>query len=346
GGIPWGASRWNPRVMLLLPIGFVALFIVGLFMEGSIGDRLMNLLRFQDRANYYVSSWHLIHDAPLGVGMGMHSRAYESRFLEFWPWYQHDHVTAHSAWLHTLVEGGPLLPMMLLLGIGGLVVGYRRAMASMAGDEKRVVSAIAAGLAGLLVVSFMQYVFYIRVIELILWVGGGFLVGLYRLHRAGLPPEKDPTVPWGHKRLLLASGVGSLLVLSMTAYTFDPGKSWRQPDGNRESGFSFWTGASWRTAIPPGTSRVAFSLHRKATPCTVKIHGPNGKLAVFQLEPEEWRYVELDLDEVRNDGALNPIRWFEVEVSPVWRPSEVFEDSLDERALGVYFHELRMINER
>lgn len=341
-GLPWGASRWNPRVVLLLPVGFVALFVVGLFMEGSIGDRLMNLLRFQDRANYYVSSWHLIHDAPMGVGMGMHSRAYESRFLEFWPWYQSDHVTAHSTWLHTLVEGGPFLPMLLLMGIGGLVVGSRRALVSMEAGEKRIVSAIVAGLAGLLVVSFMQYVFYIRVIELVVWVGGGFLVGLIRQHQLARSPERELVVTWGGRRLLLAAGAASVLVVSMTAFTFDPGMAWRQPDGNRETGFSFWTGSSWKTAIPPETRQITFSLHRKATPCTVAIHWAGGGSKTVFMEPDEWRYFELNIEEPRGSRPLDPIRWFSVEVTPVWRPSEVFEGTMDDRALGVYFHELNM----
>lgn len=60
------------------------------------------------------------------------------------------------------------------------------------------------------------------------------------------------------------------------------------------------------------------------------------------MEPDEWRYFELNIEEPRGSRPLDPIRWFSVEVTPVWRPSEVFEGTMDDRALGVYFHELNM----
>lgn len=347
GGRIWGGKGWSPRLLLLIPGGLVAIFLAGLLVEGSIGYRLTNLLRFQDRANYYVSSWHLIHDAPMGVGMGMHARAYQSRFTEFWQWYQKDHVTAHSTWLHTLVEGSPFLPLMLCVGIIGLIRGYRRAAPWMEMDTRRTTVALATGLLGLFVISFMQYIFYIRVVEILCWVTGGMMVGLYRLpnhHDPENPPDDDlPVASWGGPRLLLASGVASAIVISMTAFTFDPGEAWREPEGNRKTGISLWTGAKWRTAIPPGTSGITLSLHRKGTPCEVVIQVSGERRFEYRLEPDEWKYVEIPLEPGRRTRGLDPIRWLRIETTPIWYPTDFIEDSVDGRALGIYIYELKML---
>ncbi len=312
--------------------------VVGIAAGEAIIDRMGHLLRAQDRANYYISTLFLLREYPLGVGLGLHSTFYDWIITPFYRWAQHDHVTAHSLWLHTLAENGPVVPLVLagvaLLAALDIRRGWKRA----ARQDRRILLAAVLALLGILIVSAAQYILYIRVVELTVWGLAGCTIAWAR--RVGFRREDDPGA-WWSPRLLLALGLAAVFAASFQSrriytHTFPPymERNWE------DRTLQFWTGGEWWTPVNPDIDTIRFSLYRGPLPGIVRIDWPDGTSETVHFAAEESRSFEFRQDP-------RPARWTErppalrIRVRPHWVPAELLEGTQDRRRLGVYISGFR-----
>ena len=323
--------------------GAILVAIIGIVAGGdTLANRLIHLFRAQDRANYYFSGLYFLRDHPFGLGLGTHFLFYEWTFTPFYRWFQPDHVTAHSLWLHTLIENGPFLPALLLGGIYGVAREVRKSWHRFDAHTRTLMIATCLGLLGLVAVSFAQYIVYIRIVELSAWIGFGGIVGLCRKKRCRVEEEVHS---WGGQRLLMACGLAAALMASVNASRVYTDQMPRHYDMQQDATLSFWTGAEWSTPVNREVDRINFSLHRKALPAEGTIHWPDGTEQDFRLGPEETRTFEFTREAAENDWKRRqPI--LRIDVAPLFTPAEYLEGNEDRRQLGVYVSGLRLESER
>ncbi len=330
-------SRRRP---LLLAGGAAALVLlaVGVFAGEAVLDRMSHLLRAQDRANYYITTLFFLREYPLGLGLGLHATFYDWIITPFFRWAQHDHVTAHSLWLHTLAENGPVVPVVLAGIVALAALDIRRGWKRAAERDRAILLAAALALGGILVVGFAQYILYIRVVELTIWGLAGCLIGWMR--RVGFR-SADELGEWWSPRLLLVLAAAAVLTASFQArriytHTFPPymERNWE------DRTLQFWTGGEWWTPVNPDVDTVRFSLYRGPLPGIVHIDWPDGTSETVRFDAEESRHFEFRQE-------ARPANWTEhppklrLRVRPDWVPANVLPGSQDQRRLGVYMSGLR-----
>ncbi len=329
--IPWAAG------------GALLLGLLGVLIGGDVlAQRMANILRAQDRANYYVSGLLFLREHPFGLGLGTHYIFYEWLITPFYTWRQFDHVTAHSLWLHSLIENGPFVPLMLLAGVLGVIAEVKKGWCHFSEHNRTIMVALWMGLVGVLVISLAQYVFYLRIVEVSLWIALGASVGISRRQRAlTIEPLESRRGP----RLLLFCGVAAILMASFSSQRLYPGAYPRYYEPQADGTVEFWTAGDWKTVVERDVERISFGLYRMALPADIIIHWPKGDPEHVRLQPGESRQFSWDQKPRDSDWDDKP-RWLRIEVTPLWTPSQHLEDNTDDRQLGVYVQKLKFEAER
>lgn len=323
-----------------------AFVIAGLTLLGAfafseiVQQRLGTLFRASDRFNYFVSSVIFLREHPLGIGLGTHFLTYSWWFPPFFAWYQLDHAAAHSLYLQTLVEGGPAFALCLLAGVALAAFDLRRAWPHLTPGTRGFLLALWAGLVGLLVVGCFQYLPDLRIVELSLWVGFAFSVGVCRREA---PAAFARARPGASAVLVLAAALVALVTgwthlqrplagMYPRHYEVAPG----------EVGFRFWTGERWRIPIDPHISLVAFNALRRETPGSITISWPDGFTETVFMQAGETRSFARTLPAGPRD-AFAARRWLDLRTDSTWVPAETIPGSVDTRHLGVYLTNLRVV---
>lgn len=331
------------RKLLIAAAAAVLVVAVGIILGGDVlANRLIHFLRTDDRANYYVTGLLFLREHPFGIGLGTHFLFYDWLITPYYYWAQMDHVDSHSLWLHTLIENGPFVPIMLLAGVIGIAAEVRKAWRLFDPHSRTILVAVALGFLGLIVIGTAQYLPYIRVIELCAWISAGAIVGLCRKRRCRVD---EPVESWSGRRILLLCGCLALVTGSMNASRVYPGNMPRSFDRGPDGVLQFWTGSEWRTPVNADIDLIAFNLYRTALPVSGEIIWPDGRVENFELKPEQRRAFEYH-------QAPGPNRWYDkpsflvIRAHPLWTPAETIPGNNDSRPLGVYVSEFRMDSEQ
>lgn len=344
--------RHYPALKAKLPwlIGVaVAVMVIALAIGGEyLWFRLDNILRAQDRANYYVTGLTFLRLFPFGLGLGTHYRFYGWMIPPDYRWGQEDFVDSHNLLLHTLVENGPFVPIMIVLGAVGLAIELRRAWPQLLQSQREILGCMALALIGIAVVSIAQYIVYIRVVELGIWVMAGTVIGICRsrcaLHSSPLESPRG-------RRILLACGVGAALMASMNAHRVYADEVPRIRDYDDQGRLAVWTGLRWQVAVEGDVDYIAFNLYRRALATDVTVTWPDGTVEHHRMEPgplstplhdrEAGLFLERHFQPREARWYQEP-GWLKIEVSSLWTPAEVIPDATDTRGLGVYISGLRL----
>lgn len=260
-------------------------------------NRLGELFAVQHRTSIWKFAFQMCRIHPfLGVGMGNYLTVvkmfHPQASVDFV--FAADNITAHNLYLHALAERGVTGLILLLCLLGAvwlrLLAGLRRAEP---GDEGRraLLLAVLGGVTALALDGLFQYIFYVRVIEILFWLLLGFSAAL------AAPGTRPPHGRRG--RTLAALFLAVELVVFAGAFrevVFEPMKPWLGPQQFQVGG-----GQEVRAPLPAGARRVRLSLAslapdtEKSPPCYTLLLGGQ-VLAQVQLQRSgEVRQVELEL---------------------------------------------------
>jgi len=179
--------------------------------DHPLASRLLQVARFKDRTDIWAASLRLYTLQPLfGIGTGNYYARHAITFLPPHPYDRLDKVTAHSTYLHMLVERGPIT---FLAFIGLLVVALRWGMKAFnrCGPDdarKKFLFGCTGALLAFAIYSLMQYMFYVRIIELMFWIILGLLFFLIRDDFRCAPLALSR-----RKTLMLLAGLAVLLLV-------------------------------------------------------------------------------------------------------------------------------------
>lgn len=327
---------------MIVLVGLAALAIA----HGELLTRFGQLFRVQDRLNYYFSTYHLVTLHPGGVGIGLHFTYYESLFTPFHRGWQHDHVTAHSTWLHILAEQGPVQACLMATAFAGLFVAVwrRRAQFRLDAERKPIVLALLCVLAGMGVDSLVQYLGYLRVVEVMVWINIGCLLGLL--------PRRDEALAgdargWNLSSLaragiLCLGGIGAVAIMAHharhnAAHPYPRALTVEPASGALE----VWTADRWRFPVDPRWCGIEFTLTATHRPQEVTIRAPGYHPRRVRIEPGTSHGLWYAFSPRRDAGPLSPYDWLEVECPTLWMPAHCIAWSNDYRRLGVYVSGLR-----
>ncbi|GAB4313236.1 MAG: hypothetical protein Kow0059_04350 [Candidatus Sumerlaeia bacterium] len=326
--------RWA-TLPVILAGGIAAAGATALVLKGPlILQRLSEIVELGDRLNYFVTGAHMLMRAPMGVGLGLHGLIYVSQFLPYSRWYMLDNLTAHNTWLTVLTEQG-LFATTALIGIFVILLSTLRHIRREPDSHRRWYGLMFwTGLAGMTIYSFFQYLFFIRVIEIGLW-----LVGLTLVREFG--PQGGRTLK-GWQGLLAAAAAVELIALPFNHYMRFPNRGWQ---GSKEAGWEVWTAESIEVAVDDDATRVSFNLYSKVPDQTVKINYPDGSSETVMLGAEDFRPVVRDLSGAGNFPG--PFNLLTMEVSRIGIGDELMpvkpdgSQNDDRRKLGVYISNFR-----
>jgi O-antigen ligase len=338
------------RKALPMLAGAIAVLLIATVIVGgeTLWRRVENILRAQDRANYYVTGLTLLREHPFGIGLGTHYQFYGWLFPPGYRWGQFDFVDSHNLILHTWIENGPFVPLMILAGVIGLAWELRRIWPRLGEQEQRLAGVLALALIGAAIVSIAQYIVYIRIVELLLWTMGGAVIGICRRRQERLGEIINS--PKG-QRLLLACGVAAVFIASGNSHRVYAGEVPRGRSYDDRGRLAMWTGQRWRVAVESDIERIAFSLYRRDITAHGRITWPDGSIQPFTLKPGPadapfGRREAVASFEFRRDPRppqwTDAPGWLTIEVSPLWTPANFDESSSDRRGLGVYIMGLEM----
>ncbi|MEQ8820170.1 MAG: O-antigen ligase family protein [Sumerlaeia bacterium] len=341
--------RSRPELSKLLlwgGIGAAAIGLAGFALGGDVlARRFENLLRVTDRANYYLSGLVFLREHPLGLGLGMHAHYYNEWFNPFFRYFQTDHVTSHSLYLHLLIENGPFVLGAFVFGLLFLAFEVRAAWPEWDRTERWVVVVLAMAFGGILVDGVAQYIFYIRPVEFTFWVLFGLILGLSRKAQAASAPLPAPAVGGG-PMLLAAAGLVAVLMASVNIRRPIEDRfprAWDVTVVEDRLELSRWTDEVFRMPIDPEARRIQFSLHRKEFPTQVTIEWPDGESESFPMEAGAYVWRERTLAPAEKTGPLAPRRWLTIRVSQTFSPARLHPgESGDIRDLGVYIFGFRI----
>ncbi len=385
-GCAWQKKAFSRRKLLVaFGTGAILLLIVALALHGGqILERVAHLLRFGDRRNYYITTWHLLHLFPRGVGIGLHFVHYQSLFTHFLRVWQYDHVTAHSTWLHVLVEQGPWQASVLAIGVAGVAVTAWRGWRRSRGDEDKTTRAVlfALGLAwaGMMVESMAQFIGYIRVVEVMMWIAAGGILGLASNAKiralsikniqsgsgesaaeldgaAGIvkgaksssgetpAPARGPRllVQWPAALLILLGGIAAADTARHHAARFLANPTYPRPIyfDPASNGLHIWTRGRWRFPLDPVLGGLEFCIRAGAIPQRVQVRVPDNPPLDLRLAPGEQRCLWFAIRTQKAAGLAAPLRWMEIDCAPTWVPVLEQRGATDHRVLGAYVFALR-----
>lgn len=166
-------------VIIVLALGACLTFFLTsqLTSDMAISKRLRNLFMARDRTVIWDQAMLLYKRKPLtGVGAGNYCFYHGSVFPQDHPYFKTDKVTAHSTYLHILTERGPFALIFFLMILG--TTFHRSAKAFRRFKDDPFWRGMAAGTLGALTAialyGLAQYLFYVRIIGLLVWFSFGF----------------------------------------------------------------------------------------------------------------------------------------------------------------------------
>jgi len=218
-------SKSHNLMLLVIAIGIIlagfTFFVTSDMTEHTaLSQRLRHIFFAQDRTRIWDQALLLYQKKPfLGIGTGNYYYYHRSNFPPGHAYYHFDKVTAHSTYLHLLVERGPfgLLLFLVLLG-----AAFRRAALGFKTSPEfsfqRILSgAVLASLVGFTVYGLAQYMFYVRIIELLFW----FILALSEI--AGRGEDAPIPRPFPPREKLATAGfiLVILVILCLTPTAHD-----------------------------------------------------------------------------------------------------------------------------
>jgi O-antigen ligase len=170
-----GLRKWGLAILggsaLLIAAGGVGLWIGARNEESPLAWRMKNAFRVGDRRDIWASALELSRRYPWGAGLGFYYLKHTAEFPEWHPYHYVEQGTAHNHCLHVLVESGPFAVLCLLAAL--LITSWRltRAWWNSGSDYGRAAWTIGclAILAGWLLHGMVQYMAYIRVVDLMFY---------------------------------------------------------------------------------------------------------------------------------------------------------------------------------
>jgi len=164
------------KIVFVSAVAFAAaIAAVLLFARGHdtpLAARISKIAEGRDRTVIWRQALSLYGQKPLlGIGAGNYYFYHRSCFPQDHPWFHSDKVTAHSTYIHILTERGPfalLFYMMILVtAFHGASAAFRlsRNDPFMRGFSAALLSSLTA----IVVYGIFQYIFYLRIIELMCW---------------------------------------------------------------------------------------------------------------------------------------------------------------------------------
>jgi len=170
-----GLRKWGLAILvgsaLLIAAGGIALWIGARNEESPLAWRMKNAFRVGDRRDIWASALELSRRYPWGAGLGFYYLKHITEFPEWHPYRYVEQGTAHNHCLHVLVESGPFAVLCLLAVL--LITSWRltRAWWNSGPDYARAAWTIGclAVLAGWVLHGMVQYMAYIRVVDLMFY---------------------------------------------------------------------------------------------------------------------------------------------------------------------------------
>lgn len=299
-------------------VGAALVLLVGVSSAASplIRQRLEILLRLDDRTTIWQSAWQLGGlDRLAGIGLGFYYTLHSLIFGPGHPFNFLDKGTAHNTYLHILTERGAIGLALFLIVLAMATAGLWRAALAPEGRRastappREVALALLGGLAAFVVYGVVQYMFYLRVIELWFWIM--LAVGGW----AAVPERRpSPRSKWGLPVLLAASAV-------LFCARWDLLKPYEIHIGDENDGDSFLVGgASIALVVPPTGTEFELAVAAgqpflQERPQTISVRFRDRVLAEKQFVRTGLERIRLTLPADRRPGER-----LVVEAAHVWRP--------------------------
>ena len=160
-------------LVLAAALGVASLVFLAVSADTFLGRRLRDTGRLADRALIWRSALALTARHPVvGVGLGRYFSAHVAEFPKGHRFADVEKGEAHNTYLHVLAERGPaglvLLLATLLAALRCLLGRWRRC--SPGASRERWLVACVGMLAAWTVYAFVQYMAYIRIVDLTFWI--------------------------------------------------------------------------------------------------------------------------------------------------------------------------------
>lgn len=329
-----GRARWA-TLPALLAIG-ILLAVAGAaaLKWNTVIHRLGEIVELGDRLNYFVTGAHMLQRAPMGVGLGLHGLVYVSQFLPYSRWYMLDNLEAHNTWLTVLTEQGPVALIGWVGTFAILALSLRRIWREADSHRRWQGLLMWTGLAGILVYSWFQYFFFIRVVEFGIW-----LIGLALAREFG--PREARAIP-GWRRWVAVAACVQIICLPLNHYMQFPNRGLL---GDFDNGFTVWTTDRIEVAIDDEATRIEFDLLSRLPDQDVVIMYPDGVEEKFTMQAGEQRSIRKDIalqDQFPGPFEIFEMRASKTEIGDVLSPMK--DDGTvndDRRRLGVYIMNFR-----
>jgi O-antigen ligase len=147
--------------------------------DTALGRRVREFGMIRHRSAIWHSAWTLSMRHPvLGVGMGYYYMAHSDEFREGHPFYSVDKGEAHNTYLHFLAERGPFALIFFLAALGAAISSLARTWRKSACSPRRAPWIVggAGMLAAWMVYGCVQYMFYVRIVDLTFWILMAFVL--------------------------------------------------------------------------------------------------------------------------------------------------------------------------
>lgn len=326
-------------VGVILAAALLALGVSFLFVPELLFRRLQTLFQISDRMNYLYSSLDLLFKFPEGIGLGTHYPLYSEYFLPTYRYYQPDHVEIHNTLFHLFTENSLLILLPLFLFLMGLFSLIKPTYNKLILDDEIPIQSLLASLVGIFIIGFAQYIFYIRPVELFIWILLGFFAGMF---------SKLGTISPKYLALQRPVLIGSILGGALLAFAHLGHSPWKLDPRYTEydpatKTYSKWIKNETLIAVDSEVTAIKFTLFQQEDAGQITITWPDQNRLFVTLQPNESRLFEHQLKPARNSF---PSRWFRLECEKTWRPVDSIPESKDYRELGVYISGLTFIKSK
>jgi hypothetical protein len=263
--------RENIKAILGISAGCLVLVIAAdLMTNHTISRRLVSVLQYRDRLYYFYSSFFLLGNAPWGFGNGMHHYIYTCIFVPFADFWQEDHGTAHNFWLHLSVERSPLAASAITASVLLLLGQAWKHRLHVPSPDKRILQALTLSLLGILMYGMFQYIFYMRIIEILFFIFMGMVWN--RLAEHGLTSQSDGasdssarSAQINPRATLLIRVVGLPLLIASPLMLFNSQQKFHEEIVPELAPISIhdgriWTGEHWSVALPCSAEELEMTV--------------------------------------------------------------------------------------